>query len=144
MFLFIKNKDLTGGMVHTKSWHQPILWNSVLCGNLEGLWWLRNSLPFMEPDGLLPDSQKPTTGPYLKSREYSLCPPSSFFKIIIILSSHLGCGLPSSLFASGFQHILLVTNCTPISADMMPSCMETPVPNWWLSCPFLSKCTILC
>ena len=68
---------------------------------------------------------------------YTLHPLS--LRSITILSSHLCLGLTSSLLASGYQDIWLVTNSTSISVVMMPSWMQTLVPDWWLSCSFPSK-----
>jgi hypothetical protein len=48
----------------------------------------------MEPEGSLPCSQEPSTGPYPDPDRSSPHHP--------ILSTHLRIGLPSSLFPSGF------------------------------------------
>jgi hypothetical protein len=50
---------------------------------------------FMEPEGSLPHSQEPATCPYPEPAQSSPCPPSHFFKIHSILSSHLCLGLTS-------------------------------------------------
>jgi hypothetical protein len=50
----------------------------------------------MEPEGSLPYSNKPATGPYPKPAEFSSPHRSS----ILMLSSHLRLGLPSGLFPS--------------------------------------------
>jgi hypothetical protein len=57
---------------------------------------------FMEPDGALPCSQKPATGPYPEPAKSS-SPHRSLVSVtfILMLSSYLRLGLPSSLFTSG-------------------------------------------
>jgi hypothetical protein len=44
----------------------------------------------------------PFTCPYLEPYQSSLCPHSTSLRSILILSSHLRLGVPSSLFTSGF------------------------------------------
>jgi len=64
----------------------------------------QENLPhFMEPEGSLPQSQRPATCPYPGPARSSPCPPiSHFLKSILILFFYLRWGLPSGLFPSGF------------------------------------------
>jgi hypothetical protein len=55
----------------------------------------------MEPEGSLPCSQEPSTGPYPEPDRSNLYHPISI-RSILILSTHLHLGLPSGLFPSGF------------------------------------------
>jgi hypothetical protein len=54
-----------------------------------------------ESQGSLPHLQKPAACPYTKPDRPSPCHPTSR-KSILILSSHLRLGIPSSLLSSGF------------------------------------------
>jgi hypothetical protein len=60
----------------------------------------------MEPEGSLPCSQKPSTGPYPEPDESRPYHPV-FLRSILILSTHLRLGLPSGLFPSGFPTNIL-------------------------------------
>jgi hypothetical protein len=54
----------------------------------------------MEPEGSLPRSQEPSTGPYPEPDQSNSYPIS--LRSILILSTHLRLGLLSGLFLSGF------------------------------------------
>jgi hypothetical protein len=59
----------------------------------------------MEPEGSLPYSQKPATGPYSEPAESSS--PHSIpvsLRFILMLSSHIRLDLPSGIFPSGVPH----------------------------------------
>jgi hypothetical protein len=58
----------------------------------------------MEPEGSVPCSQEPSTGPYLESDESSSYHPILCLSLtaILMLSFHLRLGLPSGLFPSDF------------------------------------------
>ena len=56
----------------------------------------------MEPEGSLPHSYVPATGPYPEPTRSSPCPHPTSWRSISIFSSHLRLGLPSGLFPSGF------------------------------------------
>jgi len=60
---------------------------------------LENSVPFTEPQGSLPSSQEPASGPYLGQNKYSpvSIPVSSRSSFI---SSHLHLGFPTGLCLS--------------------------------------------
>jgi hypothetical protein len=59
----------------------------------------------MEPQGSLPCSQEPTTGPY--PEPYQSNPHHPILRFILILSTNLHLGLPSGLFPSGFPTNIL-------------------------------------
>jgi hypothetical protein len=67
----------------------------------------RTSQHFMEPEGSLPCSQEPSTGPYPQPDQSSLYHPILSLRSILILSTHLHLGLPSGLFPSGFPTNIL-------------------------------------
>jgi hypothetical protein len=69
---------------------EPFLRSRQLCSHS------RTSQHFMEPEGLLPCSQEPSTGPY------PIHNIPSYLRSTLILSTHLRPGLPSGLFPSGF------------------------------------------
>jgi hypothetical protein len=66
----------------------------------------RTSQRFMEPEGSLPPSQEPSTGPYPEP-DGSNSPHPIPLRLILILSTHLRLGLPSCLFPSGFPTNIL-------------------------------------
>jgi hypothetical protein len=72
----------------------------------------------MEPEGSLPCSQEPSTGPYPWARSIQSIPPHPVpLKFNLILSSHLHLGLPSGLFPSDFPtKILYAFRFFPMSA----------------------------
>jgi hypothetical protein len=78
----------------------------------------RNSPHFMEPEGLLPQSQVPATCPYPEpARSSPQSPHRTSWRSILILSSHLRLGLPSGLVPSGFSiKNLYKTLLSPIHA----------------------------
>jgi hypothetical protein len=63
----------------------------------------------MQPEGSLPCSQEPSTGPYPEPDRSSTYHPSFSSKIILILSTYLSLSLPSSVFPSGFLSNVLYT-----------------------------------
>jgi hypothetical protein len=76
----------------------------------------------MEPDGSLPCSQKPSTGPYPEPDQYNTYHHIlSLLRSILILSTHLRLGLPSGLFPSGFPtNILYVFIFSPFVLHALP------------------------
>jgi len=56
----------------------------------------------MEPEGSLPHSQVPATCPYPEPTSSPQNPPSTSWRPVFMLSSHLRLGLPNGLFPSGF------------------------------------------
>jgi hypothetical protein len=71
----------------------------------------------MEPEGSLPCSQEPSTGPYPEPDRPS--PILSLQDHILILSTHLRLGLPSGLFRSGFPTGILYAF---LFSDMRATC----------------------
>ena len=53
--------------------------------------------------------QEPATCPYLEPDQSSPCPHPTYWRSFLILSSHLGLGLPSGFFPSGFPTKTLYT-----------------------------------
>jgi len=65
---------------------------------------------FLDPEGSLPHSQKPSILPYSKPDQSSPCPPSPIsWRSILLLSSTLLLSLPCSFFHSRFLTITLYT-----------------------------------
>ena len=62
----------------------------------------RNSLRLTEPEGSLPHSQEPATCQYPEPHQSSPYFPATSWRVILILSSYLRLGLPSSPFSSSF------------------------------------------
>jgi hypothetical protein len=76
----------------------------------------------MEPGGSLPQSQETVTCPCPEPAQSSPCPPSHFFRSILILSSHLPLGLTSCLLPSGLPtKILYAQVCHPACYMPRPS-----------------------
>jgi len=73
----------------------------------------------MEPEGSSPHSQVPATCPYPEPARSSPYPHPSSLRSILILSSHLRLGLPSSLFPSGFPAKTLYT---PLLSPIRDTC----------------------
>jgi hypothetical protein len=74
----------------------------------------------MEPEGSLPCSQEPSTGPYPEPDQF--IPSYPYLSIsILILSTHLRLGLPSGLIPSGFSADIFapfVLHALPISSSL--------------------------
>jgi hypothetical protein len=81
---------------------EPFLRSRQLCTHS------RFSQHFMEPEGSIPCSQQPSTGPYPEPYHFNPHHPSlSLLRSILILSTHLRLFLPSGLFPSGFPTNIL-------------------------------------
>jgi hypothetical protein len=90
---------------------EPFWMNHQFCS------YSRTSQHFMEPEGSLPCSQEPSTGPYPKPYRSSPYRPILSLKSILILSTHLSLCLPSSLFLSDFPtNILYAFLFSPVRA----------------------------
>jgi hypothetical protein len=61
----------------------------------------------MEPEGSLPCSQEPSTGPYPEPDQSSPYHPILSLRSILILSTYLCLGHPSGLFRSSFPTNML-------------------------------------
>jgi hypothetical protein len=88
----------------------------------------RISQHFMEPEGSLPCSQEPSTGPYPEPDKSSSYHP--ILRSILILSSNLRLGLPSDLFPSDFflpknlTCLQLSSNACYIPSPSHPFCLR--------------------
>jgi hypothetical protein len=80
---------------------QPFFRSRQLCSHS------RTSQHFMEPEGSLPSSEEPSTGPYPETNKSNPQHASYLSKPILILSTHLRLGLPSGLLPSGFPTNIL-------------------------------------
>jgi len=85
----------------------------------------------MEPEGSLPCSQGPDTGPRCIQ-----CTPSHSISLrsVLILSSHLRLGLPTGLFPSGFPTKILYAILTSPMQSTRPShprWFDHPNNIWW-------------
>jgi hypothetical protein len=80
----------------------------------------------MYPEDSLPHSQDPTNCLYLEPHRFNLWSSSHFLGLILVLSSHLCLGLPSSLFLG-----LTTKTCTHLS-PMFVTCATN-------RCPFVDK-----
>ena len=73
----------------------------------------------MESAGSLPHSQLPATCPYPEPDQSVHRSHSTYWRPILILSSHLRLGLPSGLFPSDFSTNIL---CTPLLCPIRATC----------------------
>jgi hypothetical protein len=81
--------------LHSTHGAEPFLRSCQLCSHS------RTFQHFMDPEGSLPSSQEPSTGPYPEpDRSSPQHPILSLLRSISILSTHLCLGLPSGLFPS--------------------------------------------
>jgi hypothetical protein len=92
----------------TRVGDQPSLRSRKLCC-------YSTSQSFMEPQGSLPCSQEPLTGPYPETDQSS--PYHPFLRSILILYSHRRFGLPSGLFWRPRQNPPLMLRAHPISSS---------------------------
>jgi hypothetical protein len=75
----------------------------------------------MEPEGSLPCSQEPSTGPYPEPDQSNPAHPISL-RSILLLTTRLRLGLPSGLFPSGFPtYILHAFLFSPFVLHALPS-----------------------
>jgi hypothetical protein len=104
---------------------EPFLRRRQLCS------YSRTSQHSMEPEGSLPCSQEPCTGPYPepdRSSPYQSLPIS--LRSILILSIHLRLGLPSGLFHSGFPtNIYMHSSSPPYVVHALP--ISSPLSTWF-------------
>jgi len=68
----------------------------------------------MEPEGLLPCSQEPATGPYFEPAESSPHLLTLFLRSIPVLSTHLRRSLPTGLFPPSFVSNILYAFIFPM------------------------------
>jgi hypothetical protein len=75
----------------------------------------------MEPEGSSPYTQEPATCPYPEPDQFSLCPPPTSRRSILILSTYLRVGLTSGLLPSGFPtKALYAPLISPIRGNTTP------------------------
>jgi hypothetical protein len=80
----------------------------------------RISQHFVKPEGPLPCSQEPSTGPYPMPKQSSPYTPTHL-RSILILSIHLCLGIPNGLFPSGVHTNILY-------GFPFPSCLLSALP----------------
>jgi hypothetical protein len=88
---------------------------------------------FKEPEGSLPCSQEPSTGPYPEP-DRSSSYHSISLRSILIMSTHLRLGIPSGLFPSGFPtNIVYVFLLFPFVLHALPisSSLDHSNYTWW-------------
>jgi hypothetical protein len=88
----------------------PVLLTDYGAESLRSLQLLSHTRIFqyvMEPEGLSPCFQKPSTDPYLQPDQSSLYHPILSLRSILILSFYLCVGLPGGLFPCGFPSKIL-------------------------------------
>jgi hypothetical protein len=113
---------------------QLIPWSSVLLEKLQSLFWSRNSLPFVKPEGSLPCLQGPATGPYREPDKSGPHPKPYFLRSIATIYAHLRLRLPTGIVRSSFPtklfiHFLSLNACY-MSRASHPSCFVLPNNIW--------------
>jgi hypothetical protein len=84
----------------------------------------------MEPEGSLPCSQQPISGPVLGQMNVVSTHPVYLFKIVLILSSHIRISLSSFMFSEQMLHAFLISperaRCSthPILIDLVVLIVE--------------------
>jgi hypothetical protein len=103
--------------IRTGAFHISLHGAEPFLRSRQSLSYSRISQHYMEPEGSLPRSQEPSTGPYPQPDQCSPRHPilSSFLRFILILLSHLRLYLSSGPFPSGFRMKLLIMQFSPIS-----------------------------